>query len=161
MTFEISKHDYSRLLGIACKVAGYFNLNSIAADLCQEYIADLIDGRFIWNGKTTHPYKIMMHYLRTWEKPRTLDSTKYTYWMSCSRKPILPSDFFELKELWESASEAEKNGIFSLMISYGSVENKQRGKQGCAERSALYRFRKRRGIKKWIGPAKPPSVYDS
>lgn len=144
MTFEITEHDYHRLLGIAVRVARNFGVVYIAEDFCQEYIADLIDGRFEWDGKTTHPYKIMMHYYRLWEKPRTASLTKESYWKHILRKPIIPSDYFELKELWESATEVERSGIFALMMHYGVVKDK--GRKSQADKNALCKFRKRHGI---------------
>lgn len=158
---EITKSDYNRIMGIARCVSRRLGTQFWAEDFCNEYLADVCDGRFYLNGKSTHPYLIMMHYYREWEKPRTSMETKLAYWRSCSRKPLLPIDFFELKELWGNATDMEKEGIYSLMISYGGVHNKKRGAQSKRAKAGLYRLRKKNGIKIDMGNSKRTRIKRS
>ena len=126
-------------------------IESLTADSHQVWVLSRNPNKVIkgvtvvgWDGKTTHPYKVMMHYYRLWEKPRTASLTKESYWKHVLRKPIIPSDYFELKELWESATEVERSGIFALMMHYGVVKDK--GRKSQADKNALCQFRKRHGI---------------
>lgn len=80
------------------------------------------------------------------------------YWKMCSRKPMLPSYFFELKELWNKATNGEKAGIFALMMNYGegkrangTVDDIPKARR---ESSYLQNFRRKNGIKITNGNSK-------
>jgi hypothetical protein len=150
LTTQITQYDLKKVASIARYVSIRMGHPGLHEDLAQEFLADVLSGRFCTNSNFCVIYRAMAHYYRLWEKPRTQAHTIDAYWKMCARKPSLPSDFFELKELWNSATEGEKQGIFALLINYGankapngSIEDYHKAKR---EQAYLSNFRKKHGI---------------
>lgn len=151
MTTQIARYELNRVISIARYVSIRMGYPGLHEDLAQEFLADVMSGRFSPNSDFCVVYRAMALYYRLWEKPRTQTRTINAYWKMCARKPSLPSDFYELKELWNSATEGEKQGIFALLMNYGgnkapnnSVEDFHKTKR---EQAYLSNFRKKHGIR--------------
>jgi hypothetical protein len=113
---QIDKKYYLLVNRLATSVAYKVGNISYQEDLANEFCADLLDGRFDEKQPGNGLIKrIMLTYFDRWTRIRVSVDRIREYLRYASRIPCPPSDFFELKEIWEIASEAQKTSLFILL----------------------------------------------
>jgi hypothetical protein len=116
MIHKIDKEYYLLINRLASSVAYKVGNISYKEDLANEFCADLLEGKFDEKQPGNGLIKrIMLTYFDRWTRIRVSVYRIREYLKYASRTPCPPSDFFELKEIWEIASEAQKTSLFILL----------------------------------------------